>query len=72
MWLSLRRRRVRAHLITPQGADLPSIEGILVHRGAEYVLELPALLTAVGRDPSQLQARAVVIPRERLAFYEVL
>lgn len=60
------------HLVDAPGIQLPSIEGILVRRGREYVLAVPALLTAVGRDPDQLESKMVAVPRERVAFFEVL
>lgn len=62
------------HLIDPKGSEgLPSVEGILVSkRRGEYVVGLPSLLVAVGADPAELESRWLVIPRERVAFYEVL
>lgn len=60
------------HLMDQPGMTLPSIEGILKRRWPEYVIAVPALLTAVGRDPDQLESRHVAVPRERVAFYEVL
>ena len=68
----MRRKRVRMHLVDAPGIQLPSIEGILVRRGREYVLAVPALLTAVGRNPDPLESKQVAVPRERVAFYEVL
>lgn len=61
------------HLIDRPGSDLPSVEGLLVsRRRGEYLLALPSLLTAVGANPAELESRWVAIPRDRVAFYEVL
>lgn len=62
------------HLIDPKGSEgLPSVEGLLqARRVDEYVIALPSLLVAVGADPAELESRFLVIPRERVAFYEVL
>lgn len=55
------------------GETLPSIEGVLVRKwGREYVLGVPQLLVAPGENPAVLESRWVRIPRERVAFYEVL
>lgn len=60
------------HLVS-QNSDLPSIEGLLVSKhSGEYVLALPSLLVAAGGNPAELEARWVRVPRERVAFYEVL
>ena len=61
---------MRMHLIEPPGSELPSIEGILVSRRPEYVLGVPVLHTTTDSAPIELEARHVVIPRERIAFYE--
>lgn len=70
-----RKRRVRVHLIDkdPRIAQ-PSVEGILVGKLArEYVLALPELLVSPERDAVVLdEARLLAIPRENVAFYEVL
>lgn len=61
------------HLIGQPGAELPSVEGLLVSRRPdEYLLALPSLLVAAQANPVELESRWVAIPRERVAFYEVL
>lgn len=61
------------HLIEPKNVELPSIEGILVSRRlGEYVVGLPKLLTAAGGNPSELESRWLVVPKDRVAFYEIL
>lgn len=69
-----RKPRVRVHLVEEnRGTELPSIEGILVsRRRREYLLALPSLLLAAGANPAELESRWVAIPRERVAFYEVI
>lgn len=68
------KKRVRMHLIEPDSPhELPSIEGILIsRRHREYLLALPVLLVAAGANPAELESRWVRIPRDRVAFYEVL
>lgn len=70
MWL--RRKRIRMHLLDDRGSELPSIEGLLTKRGREYEISVPVLITAVGANPRPLESRLVVVPRERIAFYEVI
>lgn len=69
-----RAKRVRVHLIDAPGTQLPSVEGLLVaKRPREYVLALPRLITeavVAGGEPTELESRRLVIPRERVAFYE--
>lgn len=68
-----RKRRVRMHLAESHpGVSLPSVEGLLIGKGHEYRLAVPRLLIAEGANPAELESREVVIPRERVAFYEVL
>ena len=67
-----RRKRVRMHLMDAPGIQLPSVEGLLMRRFPEYVISVPALWSNPQRDPDQLEARSVNVPRERVAFYEVL
>lgn len=69
-----RKKRVRIHLVDPHpAANLPSVEGLLVAtRAREYVVAVPRLITAVGANPTELESRWVEIPRERVAFYEVI
>jgi hypothetical protein len=60
------------HLID-ETASLPSVEGLLVsRRHSEYLVALPSLLTSTTGNPSELESRWVAIPRDRVAFYEVL
>ena len=68
----LRRKRIRVHLVDGPGMQLPSVEGLRVRRFPELVVAVPALWTNPQRDPDQLDAKHVCIPRERVAFYEVL
>lgn len=68
-----RKKRVRLHLITPERAELPSVEGLLVsRRRREYLIALPELLVDPQANPAQLDSRWLAIPRERVAFFEVL
>lgn len=70
-----RARRVRVHLFDrdPRVVN-PSIEGVLVRRvGREFHLAVPEIVAAPDRDPIPLDsARVLVIPRENVAFFEVL
>jgi hypothetical protein len=74
MRLGKRRKRVRMHLIEPNpGVTLPSVEGLLVaRRDREYLLALPSLIVAEDAKPISLEAHLVAIPRERVAFFEVI
>ena len=69
-----RKKRVRIHLLEEQrGQHLPSVEGLLVsRRRREYMIAVPRLLVAPQANPAELDSRWLVIPRERVAFYEVL
>ncbi len=73
-----KRRRVRVHLIDPPaqgpvfGGTLPSIEGILLHTRPDFEVSLPRLIASAEGAPIELDARSVVVPRERVAFFEVL
>ena len=69
-----RKPRVRVHLIDPTpSSHLPSVEGLLVsRRRSEYLIAVPQLLVAQGAQPAELESRYLAIPRERVAFYEVL
>lgn len=69
-----RAKRVRVHLIEPHpGVNLPSIEGLLVsRRRREYLVAMPELLVAPEAEPTQLESRMLAVPRDRVAFYEVL
>jgi len=69
-----RARRVRMHLIDPhEGMQLPSVEGLLVaKRRREYAIALPVLITSVEGNPAELDSQLLVIPADRVAFYEVI
>ena len=67
-----RRRKIRMHLMDERGSQLPSIEGMLVRRWPEYEIAVPRLLFAAGANPSDLESRSVLVPRQRVAFYERL
>jgi hypothetical protein len=72
--ISLKRaKRVRMHLMDEPGRELPSIEGLLLsRRNREYVIAKPVLHMAVGANPAVPESGMLVIPRERVAFYEVI
>ena len=65
-----RKRRVRVHF---NDQDKPSMEGFLLaqHR-RDYIIGVPSLLIATGRDPAELESRQVRVPREQVWFYEEL
>jgi len=69
-----RAKRVRMHLIDPhEGMQLPSVEGLLVaKRRREYAIALPVLITSVEGNPAELDSQLLVIPADRVAFYEVI
>jgi hypothetical protein len=73
-----RKRRVRLHLIDPPtetlipGTGLPSIEGVLLSSRPDYEIAQPRLITNPDTKPVELESRIVVVPRERVAFYEVI
>lgn len=68
-----RRKRVRLHLVDAPGVSLPSIEGLLVsRRRREFVIALPSMQFAVGANPVEPEGQILVVPRERVAFFEVL
>ena len=68
-----RRPRVRVHLVDPPQMPLPSIEGLLTsRRRGEYAIALPRLIPTTDGNPVELEAPMLLIPRERVAFYEVI
>lgn len=69
-----RKQRVRIHLADQHPAvPLPSVEGLLVSKtGRELVIAIPALVHSSEAAPVELASRYLVIPRERVAFWEVL
>jgi hypothetical protein len=69
----LRKRRVRVHLRESPGEELPSVEGLLLSKwGAEIVIGLPELHLSPEGVPARLASRQLVIPRERVAFWEII
>ena len=65
-----RKPRVRMHL---EGANLPTVEGLLVsRRRKEYMLAVPRLLIDPQANPAELEAPYMCIPRDRVAFFEIL
>lgn len=68
-----RKKRVRVHLIDQPGIDMPRFDGILISRRArEFVLGVPEMTLAANAQPVRPEGRLVVVPRERVAFYEIL
>ena len=64
-----RRKRVRVHM----NDQTPSVEGLLVgRRHREYLIAIPKLLLHPDANPTELESRLLAIPRERVAFYEVI
>lgn len=53
--------------------QLPSVEGLLVSRRRnEFLLALPELIVAPDAPSQKLESRLLAIPRERVAFFEVI
>lgn len=69
--MSLRgARRVRVHLFKD---GMPSFEGLLLsRRHGEYVLAVPELVPTAEGENVQLGSQIALIPRENVAFLEVL
>lgn len=71
-----RAKRVRMQLLDAPGVQLPAVEGLLVaRRRREYVLAMPRVITEAvvsGGNPTELEARLVEIPRERVVWIERL
>ena len=69
-----RAKRVRIHLIDPSPqVQLPSVEGLLVSkRQREYVVAVAKLITSAEAQPIEPASQYLVIPRERVGFYEVI
>lgn len=75
-----RRRRVRLHLVDPNPhVNHPSVEGFLLgwwlerRLTREFRVAVPELLFAAHARPEGLSdARELRVPRENVAFYEVL
>ena len=68
----LRKRRVRVHLLDERGSQLPSSEALHKRSWPEYEILVPRQLFAPGANPSDLDSRAVLVPRGRVAVYERL
>lgn len=66
-------KRVRIHLTDPH---LPSVEGLLLSkRHRELAVGVPELISeavAAGGKPTILESRLLVVPLDRVAFYEVI
>jgi hypothetical protein len=66
-------KRVRLHMKDEPGWSPPSIEGLLVaRRRREYAIAVPQLHFSVERGPVMPQSKLLLIPRENVAFYEVI
>jgi hypothetical protein len=65
--------RVRIHLTDPK---LPSVEGLLLsRRHRELAVGVPELITeavTAGGRPTTLESRLLIVPLDRVAFYEVI
>lgn len=71
--MTRRKPRVRIHLVDAPDVRLPSLEGILVsRRHREYLLAVPRVIASAEGQPVELASRFAAIPKERVAFYEVL
>lgn len=68
-----RAKKVRLHLIDPSdGVQLPSVEGLLLKKsGRELVLHVPKLIHSAEAEPQELHT-PLVVPRERVAFWQEL
>lgn len=63
------------HLVDAPGVPLPSVEGVLLglDRGlGEYRIAVAELRWSAGGNPDVLEAQELRVPRERVAFYEVV
>lgn len=68
-----RKPRVRLQLIDAPGVQLPTLEGLLVsRRRREYMIAVPRLLVAPEANPVEPDARLIAVPRERVAWLEVI
>lgn len=74
MWPRRAAARVRVHLAeSDANAPLPSLEGLLLSkRGREFTLAVPHIVFSAEAGPRPLDSKLAVVPRERVAFYEVL
>ena len=68
-----RARKVRMHLIDRPGIDLPRVDGILVsRRHREYLIGVPSLTFSAEGNAVTPEGRFVAIPRDGVAFYELV
>lgn len=68
-----RARKVRMHLIDRPGIDLPRVDGLLVsRRNREYLIGVPSLMLSTDGNAVTPEGRFVAIPRDSVAFYEIL
>lgn len=69
-----RKPRVRLHMVDPNPHfRMPSVEGLLIsRRHREYAVAVPELITSAEGSNLEMEGRLLVIPREYVAFYEVL
>ena len=67
-----RKKRVRLHLVDEPGVNFPSPEGLLIRTRPDFELAVPRLIMSPGGNPAELDSKRLVVPRERVAFYEVL
>ena len=68
-----RKRKVRMHLIDRPGIDLPRVDGLLVsRRNREYMIGVPSLTFTAEGNAVTPEGRFVAIPRDGVAFYEIL
>lgn len=68
-----RKRQVRMHLIDRPGIDLPRVDGLLVsRRHREFLIGVPSLTFTAAGNAVTPEGRFVAIPRDGVAFYEIL
>ena len=61
------------HLIDRPGIDLPRVDGLLVsRRNREYMIGVPSLTFTAEGNAVTPEGRFVAIPRDGVAFYEIL
>lgn len=66
----MRKKQVRVHMINK---DLPTIEGYKERpMGREFMVRRPKLLVEAQGNPVELESQLLAIPRENIAFYEIL
>jgi hypothetical protein len=61
------------HLVDRPGVEMPRVDGLLVsRRQREYVIGVPSLMLAAEGNPVTPEGRFIAIPRDGVAFYEIL